>query len=106
MSQNSQDVDVLSWLQQWYASQANGEWEHVYGVEILTLDNPGWQIKIDLANTDLGDIGFEKVKVERTENDWIHCSVDDNVFKGACGPENLTELLDHFRTLVGSVKER
>ena len=36
--------DALYLLQRWYVAQCDGEWEHAYGVEIGTLDNPGWSI--------------------------------------------------------------
>jgi Immunity protein 53 len=105
MTADFKDEAVLTWLQQWYSNQSNGEWEHVYGIEISTLDNPGWHIKVDLKDTGLERLSFEKVKIERTENDWVHCSIDDDVFKGACGPGNLTELLNHFRSFADKVKE-
>ena len=44
----------LSWLMQWYLAECNDDWEHSYGVKIDTLDNPGWTLKIDLRETDLG----------------------------------------------------
>ena len=96
------DQTVLSWLQRWYAERTDGEWEHAFGIEISTLDNPGWYIKIDLKNTALEGVHFDKVEVERPSDDWVHCSVDDGVFKGACGPENLTELINHFRGFAES----
>ena len=33
----------LSALENWYAGQCNGVWEHGCGVRIDTLDNPGWR---------------------------------------------------------------
>jgi hypothetical protein len=33
--------EILPWLQGWYATQCDGDWEHEYGVSIETLDNPG-----------------------------------------------------------------
>jgi hypothetical protein len=35
------DDDLLRWLQDWHAGQCDGDWEHSYGVDIGTLDNPG-----------------------------------------------------------------
>ena len=37
--------DSLNWLMQWYLGECNNDWEHTYGVEIGTLDNPGWSQK-------------------------------------------------------------
>jgi Immunity protein 53 len=44
-------MNALQELQQWYQSQCNGDWEHTYGVKIDTLDNPGWSVTIELADT-------------------------------------------------------
>ena len=38
--------DLLKVLQQWYQSKCDGTWEHMYGVEIDTLDNPGWTVSL------------------------------------------------------------
>ena len=45
------DGSSLDFLQQWYAEQCNGDWEHEFGIKIETLDNPGWSLEIDLAKT-------------------------------------------------------
>ena len=34
------DQSTLTWLQAWYMSNCNGDWEHGYGVSVRTLDNP------------------------------------------------------------------
>jgi len=33
--------DLLKWLQDWYAARCYGDWEHEFGINIRTLDNPG-----------------------------------------------------------------
>ena len=43
--------DVLGQFQAWYLERCNDEWEHSYGVNITTLDNPGWTVDVDLADT-------------------------------------------------------
>ena len=48
-------LDLLLRLQQWYASQCNGDWEHQFGVRVDTLDNSGWPVRIDLVGTLLED---------------------------------------------------
>lgn len=46
-------MNVLQEIQSWYISNCNGDWEHSFGVSIDTLDNPGWSVRIDLADTGL-----------------------------------------------------
>lgn len=90
-------LDVLTWLQIWYGQQCDGDWEHTYGVDIGTLDNPGWTIEINLSGTDLESKNLEREKSERSEDDWLHVWTEGGSFHAACGPTNLGEALDRFR---------
>jgi len=87
---------LIKRLQRWYLNQCNGDWEHAYGLEITTLDNPGWRVKIELQETALEPKQFESIELERTENDWFHIWVTESVFNIACGPQNLDEALTIF----------
>ena len=92
--------DILTWIQGWYADQCNGDWEHLLGIKISTLDNPGWTISINLEETGLEAKTFPAMEIERSENDWIHAFIKEGSFFGACGPHNLDELLNAFRKWV------
>ena len=96
-------MDTLTWLQEWYLSQCDGEWEDTEGVKIDTLDNPGWAVEISLVDTEWETEPFEKIFVERSEHDWIHCKLEDRRFRGAGGPKNLQEILEVFRSWVSGV---
>jgi Immunity protein 53 len=87
---------MLSALENWYASQCDGDWEHSWGVHIETLDNPGWSVRIDLAETRKDGASLARVALKRTEQDWIFYSVADNRFQIYCGPKNLSEALALF----------
>jgi hypothetical protein len=89
-------ADPLAFLQQWYHQQCDGDWEHMYGVRIGTLDNPGWSLEIHIVETSLEASSFDRVRIERTDDDWISCWTEDGFFRGACGPLNLGELLQIF----------
>lgn len=89
-------MDNIRRIQEWYLSYCDGEWEHDYGVEIGTLDNPGWWIDIDLVGTKNEKIRFDKLLIERTDDDWVDARVEDNIFKVMCGPLNLDEALAIF----------
>jgi hypothetical protein len=80
--------------------QCNDDWEHTYCVDIGTLDNLGWRVAISLAGTNLEGRPFAGVKDNRTDRDWIDCSVDGGVFKAFGGPLNLAQMLDVFRRWV------
>ena len=86
----------ISSLERWYLSQCNGEWEHGFGVHIDTLDNPGWTVRINLRDTKKQDAVLKRVRVDRSENDWIQYWVEKRDFHIACGPTNLSEAIDIF----------
>ena len=89
-------TDPVSSLEAWYAGNCDGDWEHGWGVLIQTLDNPGWSIEINLEGTSLQGRVFTRVQADRSEDDWVRCWADENVFKGRGGPRNLGELLRIF----------
>ncbi len=63
--------DLFLWLLDWYHSQFNGEWEYKHGINIYTLDNPGWNIQIDVQGIDVERKVFRKILLERSKNDWL-----------------------------------
>jgi len=79
-------LSLIKWLESWYLSQCNGEWEHSYGIKIDTLDNPGWSISISLLGTELEHKPFDALEQERSENDWLNCRLKDGSFEGFGGP--------------------
>ncbi len=88
---------VLRRLQDWYQERCNGDWEHTYGIEIGTLDNPGWLMTVDLADTCLSTCSFDVVAFDgRGENDWYQCKVASDKFQGACGPGRLGDVIQIF----------
>lgn len=91
-------MNALQWLQEWYKQNCDGFWEHCYeAVRIGTLDNPGWFIDINLVETNVETRVFDKIVIERSENDWIHCRVVNGVFQGRGGPLNLEEIIVIFQ---------
>lgn len=87
---------ALSRLQIWYASQCDEDWEHSYGVKIDTLDNPGWIVTIDLADTELQGLLISRQRVDRSEADWAQYEVVDDKFIACGGVFNLEELVELF----------
>jgi hypothetical protein len=80
----------------WYTNQCNGDWEHSYGIKLDTLDNPGWLLTIDLADTEFEHLKCEKIIVEASDNDWIHFEITDNQFIGTCSAQHLNGLITKF----------
>jgi immunity protein 53 of polymorphic toxin system len=96
-------LDELSELQAWYAAQCDGDWEHQDGIEINTLDNPGWRVTINLEGTALERARFAVVEENYDdETDWLRCWVAERTFQAAGGPMQLTRMLRIFLDWVAA----
>ena len=90
-------MQPLDFLQSWYRAQSNGEWEHVHGVTIETLDNPGWLVTIDLVGTPLENEPMPPVRQERSPHDWLVCEVEHRQFRGQGDSQKLLAILQVFQ---------
>lgn len=90
-------TDELSELQAWFAAQCRGGWEHEDGIEINTLDNPGWRVVIQLDGTPLECASFSDIEENyEHETEWLRCWVADGRFQAAGGPDQLSRILRIF----------
>jgi len=96
---------LMARLQRWYKDRCDGEWEHSYGIAIGTLDNPGWSMRIDLAETPWEDIEDCGCLNDRSEHNWTDYRIADRKFQGYCGIDNLPELLDAFFRVIDSERQ-
>jgi hypothetical protein len=96
----SSSVQPIEWLMAWYQSNCDGDWEHQHGIQIGTLDNPGWYLDVNLEDTPKAGSILQRKLIERTENDWVAVEVKDNMFKAHGGPGNLLEMIQLFATFV------
>lgn len=89
------NITLLIRLQNWYLTNCNGDWEHKYGISIDSLDNPGWTVKIDLVDTCLQNLRYEKQVVNGTF-DWLFINIKNQVFEGSGDSSKLTTILTIF----------
>ena len=87
-------MSTLARLEAWYHKQCNGDWEHLHGVTIETLDDAGWSVTIDLTGTKLERVPYNRV--EPSEKDSVNCRVERGKWKGTGGPLQLNQLLEEF----------
>jgi Immunity protein 53 len=87
----------------WYTEHCDGEWEHGQGVDIATLDNPGWRVKINLRGTASEEAVLENVDIDKGEGDWLKCFKEGGKFNGAGDPSKLPVILEHFLRFVGKL---
>jgi len=92
-------MDMIDWLQKWYLSRCDEDWEHEYGVHIDTLDNPGWSVIIDLSNTEIEDLEIQYTLTEKSDVDWIGYSILNKTFKGVGGPQKLNSIISLFKEI-------
>ena len=83
-------------LQKFFIESCNGDWEHMDGIKIESLDNPGWSIAIQLPAALQNSVEFIPVELHRSEDDWVVCRMKTDRFEGFGGPKNLAEILDIF----------
>lgn len=99
---------MLEWLENWYATQCDGDWEHSYGIRIETLDNPGWLVEIDLIDTDVNFKDIQRVLIEFDKNKWVSYKVKDGNFNAYGSLLVLDILIKIFKLLVdtGNIDEQ
>lgn len=95
-------MQSIEWLQSFFGDNCDGYWEHDYGVEITSTDNPGWDVRINLSETKFQDMVFPSVKEERTPRDWIMIGKVEAILVGNGGPSNLAELLAKMTGMLGN----
>ena len=93
-------MNILVWLQDWYKCQCDGDWQHLYGIKIESIDNPGWKVEIDLSETIYSDLSKEYTLQDDSEDDWIAYQVHNERFIGYGDPSKLEAILSKFRELV------
>jgi hypothetical protein len=94
-------MDELQRLQQWYRLQCNWDWEHSFGLTIDALDNPGWQVSIDLIETELKKKSFASISRGDSEDDsdWITWEVEKPKFVASGGAEPVEAVVHGASTL-------
>lgn len=99
-------MEVISWLEEWFKSNCDGEWEHGDRIKIYNTDNPGWTVLIDLKETMFVDRFDQDWKLTQvSEDDWFGASIKNNIFKASGDPTKLNYLLYLFKNLVESTTD-
>lgn len=95
-------MDVLMEIQKWFQEHCDGEWEqHETIISILSCDNPGWWVKININRTNLKNKKFKEIiEGDFSRNNpsppWIHVYVENGVFNAAGDVMQLKNLLQYF----------
>ncbi len=99
--------EAIRFLSEWYHSQCNDEWEHGYGIDLSTIDNPGFSIDVDLTGTKLENVNYKETKIDyEDELNWISVFKKDNKLRGVCGPLMLSKMLIEVASALKSMQLR
>jgi hypothetical protein len=90
----------VEWLEMWYLSNCDGDWEHDHGIAITNVDNPGWLVEIDFNGTELKVDDISIHKIEQGEGDWYFFKILNNMFTASGDCRKLNFLLGIFRDIV------
>jgi hypothetical protein len=95
---------MMNWLQNWFESHCDSNWEHGLGIRIETIDNPGWSIEIDLNGTDVSLEQQNWTFLELSNTSWIGYKVEDNIYFASGDPQKLELLVLIFKMIIENEK--
>jgi hypothetical protein len=93
-------MEIINWLQNWYEKECDGDWEHGYGVEIKTIDNPGWKVKINISKYFDDNYSLNIIQDETSAKDWYSYKIENSFFYGYSDPNKLFFLLEKFKEII------
>lgn len=94
------NMEITKWLENWFSSHCDGDWEHENPLIIQSTSNPGWSIIINLNDTSLQDLNIEYSLIETSETEWHGYSLKNGRFNAAGDPTKLLFLLELFKKIV------
>jgi len=98
------NVTDVRWLEAWLSVWSDDDWEHSYGMQVNTLkDRPGWDMRVDLADTQFEGAVWAGTAIERGNHDWFECRSDDKAYFSRGGSWNFQEMIQGFRNWAHGV---
>jgi hypothetical protein len=92
---------MIDWLQNWFEGQCDGSWEHEYSIRIETIDNPGWNIEIDLPSEMNNIVASQEWKLfELSDDNWIGYKIENNIFSASGDSKKLNLMLLIFKNFI------
>jgi len=97
-------MEILDWIQNWFKDNCDGDWEHGEAIQITTLDNPGWEIEIDISNTSIANINIKWILNENGPQDWYGVKIENQKFNASGDSGKLKFLLGLFREMIEKIE--
>jgi hypothetical protein len=97
-------MEILDWIQNWFKTNCDGEWEHREVIQITTLDNPGWEIEIDISKTSIANMDLKWILNENGRTDWHGVKIENQKFTAAGDSGKLIFILGLFREMIEKIE--
>ena len=97
-------MEILDWIQDWFKNNCDGNWEHGEVIQITTLDNPGWEVEIDISNTSIATMNLEWILNEKSKDDWYGVKIMNQKFIAAGDAGKLKFLLGLFKDMIEKIE--
>lgn len=76
-------------------------------MKIVTIDNPGFSIGIDLVGTPMENVPFNGQEYNmESDDDWFTCWRENGGFEAAGAPSRLDDMIECFLDWVDSVSSK
>lgn len=95
----------LIWIQNWFESNCDGDWEHEHQIKIITVDNPGWNVIIEFENSTMNIEDSEWILVDNGDADWYGWKVTNGVFEASGDVKKLDFLFSIFKKMIDDNEE-
>mgnify|MGYP003630527271 CR=1 FL=1 len=99
-------MDILDWIQVWFKENCDGDWEHGEVIQITTIDNPGWEVEIDISNTSIATMELDWILNETSKQDWYGVKIADQKFTAAGDIGKLKFLLGLFKEMIDKIENQ
>lgn len=89
------------WLQSFFQSNCDGDWEHDYDGCVIQSDSaPGWLLTFDLRGTPYACAELDELEDQTAPISWLRCKIESGKFIANCSPKRLAECIDILRDVV------
>lgn len=97
-------TEILDWIQTWFTNNCDGAWEKGEVIQITNLDNPGWEVEIDVSNTSLATFTIPWILNENSKQDWYGVKIENQKFSASGDAGKLTFLLGLFKETIEKIE--
>jgi len=97
-------MEILDWIQNWFKDNCDGNWEKDEVIQITTLDNPGWEVEIDISNTSIANIKINRILNESSPQDWYGVKIENQKFNASGDSGKLKFLLGLFKEMIEKIE--